>query len=76
MTQGVVDQALAGNAGMTSTATDIKYVYFFGGGAADAPCRAGDDNASALMPVQAGGIADWQRRMGRTGGKLADGRTS
>ena len=33
MTQGVVDQALAGNAGPTGT--DTKYVYFFGGGTAD-----------------------------------------
>ena len=42
MTQGVVDQALAGNAGTTSTATDIKYVYFFGGGAADGNGRMKD----------------------------------
>jgi pyruvate,orthophosphate dikinase len=42
MTQGVMDQALAGNAGMTSTATDIKYVYFFGGGAADGNGRMKD----------------------------------
>jgi pyruvate,orthophosphate dikinase len=33
MTQGVVDQALAENAGPTGT--DTKYVYFFGGGIAD-----------------------------------------
>jgi pyruvate,orthophosphate dikinase len=33
MTQGAVDQALAGKA--SSTPTDVKYVYFFGGGQAD-----------------------------------------
>ena len=33
MTQGVLDQQLAGTASSTSTAT--KYVYFFGGGKAD-----------------------------------------
>jgi len=42
MTQGVVDQALAGNAGMSSTATEIRYVYFFGGGAADGNGRMKD----------------------------------
>ena len=40
MTQGVVDQALAGKA--SSTATPIKYVYFFGGGAADGNGRMKD----------------------------------
>jgi len=40
MTQGVVDQASAGKADMTSTPT--KYVYFFGGGAADGNGRMKD----------------------------------
>ena len=33
MTQGVLDQASAGNA--DSTPTETKHVYFFGGGKAD-----------------------------------------
>jgi pyruvate,orthophosphate dikinase len=40
MTQGVVDQALAGQA--SSTETPTKYVYFFGGGAADGNGRMKD----------------------------------
>jgi pyruvate,orthophosphate dikinase len=40
MTQGVVDQALAGNA--STTETPIKYVYFFGGGSADGNGRMKD----------------------------------
>ena len=40
MTQGVVDQQLAGPAGSTSTTT--KYVYFFGGGKADGNGRMKD----------------------------------
>jgi len=40
MTQGVVDKALAGQA--SSTATPTKYVYFFGGGAADGNGRMKD----------------------------------
>jgi hypothetical protein len=40
MTQGVVDQASAGQAGSTSTPT--KYVYFFGGGKADGNGRMKD----------------------------------
>ncbi len=40
MTQGVMDQQLAENAG--STSTTIKYVYFFGGGAADGNGRMKD----------------------------------
>src|SRR6266568_4235251 len=40
MTQGVVDQQLAGKASSTSTPT--KYVYFFGGGAADGNGRMKD----------------------------------
>jgi pyruvate,orthophosphate dikinase len=40
MTQGVVDQSSAGQAGSTSTPT--KYVYFFGGGAADGNGRMKD----------------------------------
>jgi len=40
MTQGVVDSSLAGNASSTSTPT--KYVYFFGGGAADGNGRMKD----------------------------------
>ena len=40
MTQGVMDQALAGNA--SSTSTDTKYVYFFGGGKADGNGRMKD----------------------------------
>ncbi len=39
-TQGVVDQALAGQAGSTSTPT--RYVYFFGGGKADGNGRMKD----------------------------------
>lgn len=40
MTQGAMDQALAGQASMTSNTT--KYVYFFGGGAADGNGRMKD----------------------------------
>jgi len=40
MTQGVVDQTLAGQASSTSTPT--KYVYFFGGGTADGNGRMKD----------------------------------
>jgi pyruvate,orthophosphate dikinase len=40
MTQGVVDQTLAGNAGTTTTPT--QYVYFFGGGKADGNGRMKD----------------------------------
>ena len=40
MTQGVVDQQLAGKASSTSTPT--QYVYFFGGGAADGNGRMKD----------------------------------
>ena len=40
MTQGVVDQQLAGKASSTSTPT--KYVYFFGGGTADGNGRMKD----------------------------------
>jgi len=40
MTQGVVDQALAGKASTTETPT--KYVYFFGGGSADGNGRMKD----------------------------------
>ena len=40
MTQGVVDKALAGQASSTETVT--KYVYFFGGGAADGNGRMKD----------------------------------
>src|ERR1700681_1128309 len=40
MTQGVVDQQLAGKASSTSTPT--KYVFFFGGGAADGNGRMKD----------------------------------
>ncbi len=40
MTQGVVDQQLAGKASSTSTPT--KYIYFFGGGAADGNGRMKD----------------------------------
>src|SRR5580700_4783909 len=35
MTQGVLDQQLADQASSTATAQTTKYVYFFGGGAAD-----------------------------------------
>ena len=41
MAQGVMDQQLAGQAGSTST-TATKYVYFFGGGAADGNGRMKD----------------------------------
>ena len=41
MTQGVVDQQLAGEASSTSTTT-TKYVYFFGGGTADGNGRMKD----------------------------------
>jgi pyruvate,orthophosphate dikinase len=41
MTQGVVDQQLAGKASSTST-TPTKYVFFFGGGAADGNGRMKD----------------------------------
>ena len=40
MTQGVVDQQLAGKA--SSTSTPNKYVYFFGGGKADGNGRMKD----------------------------------
>ncbi len=42
MTQGVVDKGLAQPAGQTATAAAIKYVYFFGGGAADGNGRMKD----------------------------------
>ena len=35
MTQGAMAQQLAANAGSTTTATDTKYVYFFGGGTSE-----------------------------------------
>jgi len=42
MTQGVVDQQFAHPASETATAAAIKYVYFFGGGAADGNGRMKD----------------------------------
>jgi pyruvate, orthophosphate dikinase len=42
MTQGVMDQQLAGIAGSTSTSATTKYVYFFGGGQADGNGRMKD----------------------------------
>jgi pyruvate, orthophosphate dikinase len=42
MTQGVLEQQSASQAGSTATATPTKYVYFFGGGAADGNGRMKD----------------------------------
>ena len=42
MSQGVLEQAPAGQAGTTSTTAATKYVYFFGGGAADGNGRMKD----------------------------------
>ncbi len=42
MSQGVLDQAPAGQAGKTSTAAQTKYVYFFGNGSADGNGRMKD----------------------------------
>src|SRR5215469_8350078 len=42
MTQGVMDQQLAGTAGSTSTSATVKYVYFFGNGQADGNGRMKD----------------------------------
>ena len=48
----------------------------FGGRAADAARRAGDENASALVPLRPDRIADRQRTVGRAGGELAHDRAS
>ncbi len=42
MSQGVLEQAPAGQAGTTSTAAQTKYVYFFGNGSADGNGRMKD----------------------------------
>jgi len=42
MTQGAMAQQLAANAGSTTTATDTKYVYFFGGGTSEGNGRMKD----------------------------------